>query len=164
MWSAEWWSMKARDKVSPFPVFRRYIPGDIDDLDLHPCFEGDDGCRERCAAIAAQSQLGVAYTILDESGTPLAVAGGFFLYSKVLEIWTLVDKRMVERPKFYSHAIKFLLEHQFDMLQLDRMQVHLRADQPWTERWGKFLGFEIEGTLKKYGEEGVDYFRFAKVR
>ena len=156
--------MKARDKVSPFPVFRKYQVGDIDDLDLHECFDGDEGAKERCAAMATQTQVCLTYTIMDETGRPLAVAGGFFLYSKVMEIWVLVDKRMIQRPKFYAHAMKFLLEHQFDMLQVDRMQVILRADQPWADRWGTFLGFEKEAVLKKYGEESVDYLLFSKVR
>ena len=155
--------MKARDKVSPHRVFRQYQDGDIDILDLHECFDGDLNAKERCKAIAT-APFCVTYTILDETGMPLAVAGGFFQYSKVMEIWTLVDKRMKKKPKFYAHAIKFLLEHQFDMLQLERMQVHLRADQPWAKAWGRYLGFELEGTLRKYGEENADYYLFAKVR
>lgn len=155
--------MKARDKTSPFPVFRPYKEGDIDFLDLLDVYDDDHNAKERCKNIA-QAPFCQTYTILDETGMPLAVAGGFFMYSRVMEIWTLVDKRMKKKPKFYAHAMKFLVEHQFDMLRLERMQVIMRADQPWAKSWARFLGFELEGTLRKYGEENTDYYLFSKVR
>jgi len=31
-------------------------------------------------------------------------------------------------------------------------------------RWMKLLGFEFEGVMRKYGSDGSDYLRYAKVR
>ena len=44
-----------------------------------------------------------------------------------------------------------------------RIQAAVRADWPEAQRFAEFLGLENEGLMRKYGPDGSDYFRFAKV-
>lgn len=144
-------------------TFRKTKVEDLDLIDLHPVFDGDPHCVQT-AKNYVRAPNSIAYTLLSPTGQPIAVAGGFFLYGKVMEIWTIVDKSVIKIPKYYSKAMKFLLEKMFSVLKVDRMQVHIKASEKWALSWAKFLGFEKEGLLRKYGSEGVDYYLFAKVR
>ena len=47
--------------------------------------------------------------------------------------------------------------------ELVRIQAAVRADWPEAQRFAEFLGLENEGLMRKYGPDGSDYFRFAKV-
>lgn len=150
-------------KGKMFDTFRAARVEDVDLISLHPVFSKNKSCKD-VVKTYIQSSFNISYTILDKNGKPIAITGGFFLYDKVMEIWTIVDKKVFEIPIYYSRAMLFLLNKCFSIFDVNRMQIHVMADQPWAEHWGKFLGFTKEGLLKKYGPEGVDYFLFAKVR
>lgn len=157
----EWWCMK--DKLLPWQTYRNYHPGDVSGMDLLDVFDNDIGAKERAEDMAL-SAFAITYTILCPDGTPMAIVGGFYKYTKVMEVWSLVDKKMLKMPKYYCHALKFLINQSFEDLKLERMQVIMQKDAPWVSAWSKFLGFEAEGILRKYGEENVDYIMFSKVR
>lgn len=152
-----------RDKYLAWQTYRNYQKGDLDNMDLLDIFCNDIGAKERAIEMA-ESAFALTYVILCPDGTPMAVVGGFYKYTKVMEVWSLVDKKMLKMPKYYCHALKFLIHHQFEDLKLERMQVIMQKDAPWVNAWSKFLGFEPEGILRKYGEENVDYIMFSKVR
>lgn len=147
------------------PTFRRYQLGDFDMIDLHPCYEGDVGCKERCEQLAL-SNTGHVFTILNDDGDPMAVIGLTWMYSRVAEVWAIVDKDVENNPHYYAMRVKFLA----DMLWFDlcpwmkRAQLHIKASTPWGGRWAKFLGFAKEGVMHNYGEENEDYILYSKVR
>lgn len=144
-------------------MFRHPKIDDLDKINLHPVYSHGGNYKE-VAEQYLRLPLNIAYTILDPLGEPLAIAGGLFIYNKVMEIWTIVDKRVFDMPLYYAKAMKSLLDSCFKNFDVNRLQVVIRADQPWALHWGKFLGFTKEGILRKYGQEGVDYIMFAKVR
>lgn len=152
-----------KDKVTAHRVYRAATVEDIDSLNLLDCFKEDETLLLRAKAMLQSGQC-IAYTILDKEENPIAVFGGVYLFSKVIEVWALVDKKIDKMPKHYANATKFLIEFDFDRLRLDRMQLLIRADQSWANSWAKFLGFQKEAVMRKYGEEGMDHILFAKVR
>jgi hypothetical protein len=44
-----------------------------------------------------------------------------------------------------------------------RIQAAMRSDWPELARWARFLGMKHEGTMKKFGANGLDYERWAWV-
>ena len=155
--------MKAKDKLLPHLAYRAVRPDDIEGLDLMDCFQSDVNAKSRTMDCIFTYGF-LAYSILDPQGHVIAVMGATPLHRNSIEVWALVDKKAVKQSKYYSHATKFLIEHNFDMLNMVRMQVIIKADQKWADRWAKFLGFEREGVLRRYGEEAEDHVIYAKVR
>jgi hypothetical protein len=132
-------------------------------LSLLDAFSGDELAR---SSFIQGIEMGCsAYTIVKPgSDAPLACLGGQLIYSKVLQLWALVDRAVTENPLYYARQTKRLSDLTFDRLDLNRIQFHARCDQEWVHRWANFLGYTLEARCKRYGEDGMDYFLFAKVR
>lgn len=146
-------------------AFRKVANFDFDLIDLHPAYEGDITVVERIRSwVGSGSPCVYAYTVQDKEGNPIAILGGMYIYSKVGELWAIVDKSVDKTPMYFARATKFLIDHEFERLQLDRMQLIVRADMPQLSNWAKFLGFQPEAVMRKYGELGIDHILFAKVR
>lgn len=154
-----------RDRVTDTIQFRAYEQGDIYEIDLHPIYEGDTDCQERCEQLALDDKV-KAFTILNSAGKPIAVIGMILLYTKVAEVWAIVDKSVEKQPHFYATRVKFLADMLwFDLCPwLKRAQIYIKATAPWSERWAKYLGFTFEAAMVNYGEENETYLLFSKVR
>jgi RimJ/RimL family protein N-acetyltransferase len=46
---------------------------------------------------------------------------------------------------------------------LQRIQASVHANDKQAIRYVEWLGFENEGLMKKFGPDGSDYYRFARV-
>lgn len=107
---------------------------------------------------ALNSPAAIAYTLKDSNGKVLAILGGYFMYSKVMEIWTYVDKSVDNLQFGYARILRDLIPQMFYAHSLKRMQFTVRASAPWSERWIRFLGFKIETCMNNYGEENESYY------
>jgi hypothetical protein len=152
---------KLKDRVTD-PIYRAPKVEDLYSMDLMDCFKEDPLALVRAEHMIKSGML--AYTILDQQGKPIAVMGGIYLYSKVLEVWAIVDRSVEKNARHYSRATKFLIDFDFDRLNIDRMQVTMLANQKWAYSWARFLGFKQEAVMRKFGEEGTDHILFSKVR
>ena len=50
-----------------------------------------------------------------------------------------------------------------DDASLKRIQASVHTNDQQAIRYVEWLGFENEGLMKKYGPDGSDYYRFARV-
>lgn len=140
--------------------FRRM---DAHEINLMEVFGNEKHARENFVD-AAQRGCPAFTIVFPNSDSPLACFGGHMLYPGFMEGWALVDQEVERYSYYYAKRAKFLIHWFFDSHNLRRMQLFTRADQPWAQRWAYYLGFELEGRLRKYGEDGQDYFLFARVR
>ena len=105
---------------------------------------------------------GLAFTGLID-GYVIASAGIKPLWPGVGEAWIVASDNM---PKKKLSVIKLIREN-FDRMIQDnnfvRVQACVRSDWPEAKRFAEFLGFEHEGIMKKYGPDGQDYYRMARV-
>lgn len=135
---------------------------DAHELNLLPVF-GTNELHRRERFVDCVRAGCPAYTItFPESDSPLAVVGGRFVYQKVFRVWSLVDVEVEDFPIYYVKRLRKLIDLCFVEWQLARIEVVMRADQAWCDRWSEVLGFEKEALMKKYGDEAVDYFLFAR--
>ncbi len=144
-----------KDKV------RLYQAGDLDQIDPHNGHDGDSTLKARAEAAVRNM---VAYTILSPDSSPMAVCGGGLLFTKVAEVWAVVDKKVVKHPKYFCQIIKFLVDTNFEAFELNRMQMVVHSNVPWALRWPSIIGFRHEGVLGNYGEDNKNYYLFSKVR
>jgi len=105
---------------------------------------------------------GLAFTGLID-GYVIASAGIKPLWPRVGEAWIVASDNM---PKKKLSVIKLIKEN-FDRMIQDnnfvRVQASVRSDWLEAKRFAEFLGFEHEGIMRKYGPDGQDYFRMARI-
>jgi hypothetical protein len=66
----------------------------------------------------------------------------------------------------FAKTVRRLILPLAERLKVHRLQATIPVDEPWGERWTKFLGMEREATLRKFDPFGGDvhvYVRFIDV-
>lgn len=112
-------------------------------------------------AIAIWEQNKNAGTIIYD-GRILAVMGYIELWPGVCEVYVLPSKYLKEYPAAFARCIKRTLESGI-FNKFHRVQIQAQDDK-LHNRWIKFLGFEYEGTFKKYDSLGNDFKMWARVQ
>jgi RimJ/RimL family protein N-acetyltransferase len=107
-------------------------------------------------------QTGLAYTCLinDE---PIASAGMKIIWNGVAEGWVLASNKVWNHPLVIARAIKKNFARLAKEHQIVRVQTAVRADFTMGLKFAKWLGLEEEGLMKKYGFDGSDHYRFARL-
>lgn len=77
--------------------------------------------------------------------------------------WTFVSKYAEQYGISVFRVVKQQLEAMMRHLKLHRVETANLLDAERHRRWCRLLGFEEEGVLRKYDEEGRDYIRMAKI-
>ena len=92
---------------------------------------------------------GTSFTAID-NGYLIACAGIIPLWRGVGEAWFLGSERLHEYTKPIIRAVK---------------KDFKRMIEDWEEaqRFAKFLGFKDEGLMEKFGPDGSDYYRVARI-
>jgi hypothetical protein len=105
---------------------------------------------------------GMAFTAV-ENGYLIASSGVQPLWKGVGEGWFVASNKM---PKKKLTIIKMIKDNFDNIIQennLIRVQAGVRSDWPTAKRFAEFLGFEHEGIMRKYGPDGQDYYRMARI-
>ena len=109
-----------------------------------------------------QARLGLAVTALVH-GKPVAMFGCIVLWTGVAEIWSIISDDARRYPKQLTIVAKSFSDIVAQSLSLHRLQLTVRSDEPRALRWAEYLGFEIEGLMKKYSPDGADTYILARV-
>ncbi len=104
----------------------------------------------------------VAYTLVDDDEI-LAVGGAHVMWFGVGELWVLVSPEAKRRAAPFARYAKGVVNSILQEHQLRRMQASIHVkDQP-AIRFAEWLGLEHEGVMRRYGIQGDDYIRMARV-
>lgn len=106
------------------------------------------------------SQTGNCFIMLFD-GRLLGVVGWFEFWPGVCEVFVLPTIYMSKAGLVFARAIKKHLYNLEKVKKFQRIQVMAVKDKRHT-RWLTWLGFNIEGTLKKYGPNGEDFLMWAR--
>jgi RimJ/RimL family protein N-acetyltransferase len=107
-------------------------------------------------------QPGLAFTCMINN-EPIASAGMKLLWDGVAEGWVLATSKVWNHPLIIARAIKknfarLAMEH-----KIHRVQTAVRAEFGIGIKFAKWLGLENEGLMKRYGFDGADHYRFARL-
>mgnify|MGYP005628823627 FL=1 len=105
----------------------------------------------------------VAFT-LEDSGTILAVGGVHVMWFGAGEGWVLVSPECLDVPASFARYTRRAFDGILQETQLRRVQASIHVDDNRAYRFARWLGFEDEGLMRKYGVDGDDYFRMARVQ
>lgn len=100
------------------------------------------------------------WTLRDEKG--ILVIGGYFqAFEGVCEASLLPSVRFVNNPRATYRLLKQRIQDWTSRFR--RVQLNCRAEEKFI-RFAKALGFEVEGTIRKFDFEGRDHVILAIVR
>ncbi len=103
-----------------------------------------------------------AVTVMD-GDKPVAIFGGFLFVPGVVHLWGLISDDAKQKPLAFHRIVSDLLDYYGKTSQTRRIQMDVKADFEEGQKWAKALGFEYEGTMKRYGVNGDDFHLYARV-
>lgn len=110
--------------------------------------------------LAAMSTMGPAHSAIKD-GRVIACAGMTHFTPGRAMGWALISKHATKRDFVgITHATRAFLDRQ----KVRRIETTVRADFTAGHYWAKKLGFDHEGTMRKFGEDGMDYDIYARVK
>ena len=136
--------------------FKKFEKQDLDKIETN--FHFPESSK---AAMMKESCLS-AYTAMQENRV-FMICGVYRLWDKVGEAWFMMSKYAYDMPISAAKYSSLLLDHVQEDNNLQRIQASVHADDKQAIRYVEWLGFENEGLMKKFGPDGSDYYRFARV-
>lgn len=100
-----------------------------------------------------------SYTLLDENGRALIIAGLFKIWEGRYAAWALVSKHAGKHFLYITREVKRFLEYNYS---IDRIECYVETFFHQGHRWAKLLGFERECTMRKY-QYGRDTDLYARI-
>lgn len=101
----------------------------------------------------------IAFT-LEKNGVILGCGGIVRFWGSAGEAWTLLSRHAAANMLTVTKVVKRILAD----APFDRVQMTTDVGFEEAERWARMLGFEYEGTMRKYGHDGRDMKLWARVR
>tara|TARA_R100001594_G_C3912448_1_gene233640 strand:- start:122 stop:574 length:453 start_codon:yes stop_codon:yes gene_type:complete len=106
--------------------------------------------------------IGLSYTLLFNNNP--VIAGGIIpIWSGVAEGWVMSSKRVFDYKIKSASAVKKRLDYLCLNNNIRRLQTSVKEDFKTGVRFAEWLGLEKEGLMKKYGLDGTNYWRMAKI-
>jgi len=104
-----------------------------------------------------------AFTLLVD-GEPTACAGIALQEWNKAEVWAIFSSTFKQHKLFIYRFIKKGIAAAFHGHKLVRIQATIDPRYPENRPWIEHLGFEYEGALGKYGNEGQDMLMYARFK
>lgn len=102
---------------------------------------------------------GESYSLLVD-GKVIGCGGVYDLSMNRAYAWALVSKDAGKHLLQATKAVKLYLDDKY----YRRIETAVMINFGAGHRWVKMLGFEREGTMKKWGDDGNDYDMYARVK
>jgi hypothetical protein len=91
-------------------------------------------------------------------------SAGFLPYwPGVAEVWALVTPLVHNYPLEFCKFIKKNMESVISIVGLSRVQATVKVGDQMAVKFLQFLGFKIEGLMRKFGPDGSDNFMMGRV-
>ena len=102
-------------------------------------------------------------TKLFVNNKPIVAGGIFILWQGVAEGWVLANQNIYDVKFLAAKEIKIRTDLLCKKNKIKRLQTSVKAEFTTGVRFANWLGLKTEGLMKKYGPDGSDYLRMAKI-
>ena len=85
------------------------------------------------------------------------------MWNGVGEGWLVMSTKAYEMPITVARCTVKLFKTIMENNDLWRIQASVHSGDNQSLRYAEWMGFENEGIMKKFGPDGSDYYRFARV-
>ena len=150
--------------MTPDLVLTQFDPAHVRLMELdRPEMLGMVSLEDSVAYAARLAEAGPAFSLFDKRGLIVASAGVGVYWQGVGEGWLILSS-LAEKFMFSVHSlIKRRMVDVIRDLDLKRLQIVVPVGSDRAYSWACRLGFCWEGTMEKYGPDGNDYHRFARI-
>jgi hypothetical protein len=107
------------------------------------------------------SKAKTAWTIFYR-GKPALVMGLEYKWDTNYEAWLVPGELSIEHGALLTRGARRFFDKIGAKLGLLRMQIVVCVDREKAVQWARFLKFEREGLMRRYGPEGKDYYMYAR--
>lgn len=121
----------------------------------------DDRVELLESSLRAQEQ-GSTFVVCDD-GVIYVLAGITKINKRVAYVWAVTTKNLQNKYIGASKELRNFLDLVQDKERLHRIEVYVRCDLEAAQRWIKFLGFEREGRMCMYNEDGTDSYMYRRI-
>ena len=94
---------------------------------------------------------------------PIFAAGMKMIWGQVAEGWVIASSEMWNYPLAVAKAIKKDFARVAKENNIVRVQTAIRKDFKEGQRFAEWLGLENEGLMRKFGFDGTDQYRYARI-
>ena len=94
---------------------------------------------------------------------PIFAAGMQMIWGQVAEGWVLATHAVWNHPLSVAKAIKKDFARIAKENNITRVQTSIRKDFKQGQRFAEWLGLENEGLMRKFGFDGTDQYRYARI-
>jgi len=94
---------------------------------------------------------------------PIFAAWMKMVWGRVAEGWVIATKDIWKNPLAVARAIKKDFARVAREHDIERVQTAIRKDFKQGQRFAEWLGLENEGLMKKFGFDGTDQYRYARI-
>ena len=107
------------------------------------------------------SENGYSKTLVVD-GRVIGCGGVSKFWDGVGEAWLLVSDKLPEYKWLSVKVMRIMFDRA--MIDFNRIQAAVLASDPVAIRFIEFMGFENEGLMRRYGFQGADFYRYARVK
>jgi len=125
----------------------------------HKVLEADKRYMDNAKSL---EQDNLAFTGMVRS-KPIFAAGMKMVWGRVAEGWVIATNDMWNHPLSVAKAIKKDFARVAREHNIERVQTAIRKDFKQGQRFAEWLGLENEGLMKKFGFDGTDQYRYARI-
>ncbi len=94
---------------------------------------------------------------------PIFAAGMKMVWGQVAEGWVIATQDVWNHPLSVAKAIKKDFARIAKENNITRVQTSIRKDFEQGQRFAEWLGLENEGLMRKFGFDGTDQYRYARI-
>ena len=109
-----------------------------------------------------QADKGNAYTLFVNK-EPIVAGGIIVLWQGVAEGWVMANQNIFEVKFLAAKEIKRRTDILCKKNNIKRLQTTVKYDFNQGIRFASWFGLKPEGIMRKYGPDGSDYYRMAKI-
>ena len=125
----------------------------------HKLMEVDASYKEHRICLADQ---GNGFTLFVNK-KPIVAGGIYILWQGVAEGWVLASQNIYDVKFLAAREIKKRTDELCQRNKVKRLQTTVKYDFSQGIRFASWLGLKPEGIMRKYGPDGSDYYRMAKI-
>lgn len=105
----------------------------------------------------------VAYTGMMDNKI-FALGGVYQLWQGVAEAFFVMSSHAYDKPLTAAKYSRAMLDYIQEENNYNRLQASVNCNDDEAVRFIGWLGFENEGLMRKFGLDGTDYYRYARVQ
>lgn len=139
----------------------QYVSGDVGRLKAREFFAEVAFIEKKIERLIDEKD-GMAFTIFHREQV-IAIVGHSELWRGVAEVWSVTSDDIIPVRFSFQKLILGMLDTFQEGRNYTRVQFTVREGYAPAQRWAESLGFELEGTLVKYGPDGADHYMYARI-